>query len=107
MAAESGGGDEAVVDLAQLQAVGDVTFKAQLAAGGGNIQQLAVDRRFELFAAQFDVDQIGQFQCGAKGIAPLVIHHFVRQVRRYKSDRLRSLRCVSVPLHSQAMRTPS
>jgi hypothetical protein len=26
-----------------LQAVGDVAFKAQFAAGGGNIQQLAAD----------------------------------------------------------------
>ncbi|MNI85671.1 hypothetical protein D3C73_1426880 [compost metagenome] len=32
-AAEGQGGDKALVDLAQLQAVGDVTVKTQLAAG--------------------------------------------------------------------------
>ena len=40
-AAKGQGGDKAVVDLAQLQALGNIPFKAQFAAGGGNIQQLA------------------------------------------------------------------
>ncbi|MCY1429172.1 hypothetical protein D9M71_450780 [compost metagenome] len=62
-----------------MQAVGDITFETQLAAGRGDIQQFAVDWRLEFFAAQFNADQLRQFQCGTEGIAALVVGHCGRQ----------------------------
>jgi hypothetical protein len=51
-----------------LQAVGDVAFKAQLAAGGGNIQQLAVDRRLEFFAASSTLTRSASFNAARKAL---------------------------------------
>ncbi|MNF83711.1 hypothetical protein D3C84_660400 [compost metagenome] len=72
-------GVETVVNLTQLQAAGDVTFEAQFATRGGNVQQLAADGRLEFFTVQIDVNQLCQFQRRAEGIAALVINHFIGQ----------------------------
>jgi hypothetical protein len=77
------GGLEALVHLAQLQAVLDIAFKAQFAAGGGDIQQLAAHGAvaFEVGAVEDDVDQLRQLQCGAEGIAALVVGHLLGRGR--------------------------
>ncbi|MNF90226.1 hypothetical protein D3C84_727830 [compost metagenome] len=77
--AEGQVGVETVVDLTQLQAAGDVALEAQLAAGGGNVQQLAADRCLELFTVQINVDQLRQFQGSTECIAPLVIDDLIGQ----------------------------
>ena len=72
---------EALIHLAQLHAFADVTFKAQLAASGRYVQQLALERCLELFAGHLHIDQIDQFERRTKGVAPLVVQHFARQGR--------------------------
>ncbi len=44
-------GAEVFVDLAGMQAFGDIAGEAQLGAGGGDIQQLSAQRRAEFSPA--------------------------------------------------------
>lgn len=48
-------GAEVFVDLAGMQAFGDIAGEAQLGAGGGDIQQLSAQRRAEFFPGDFRV----------------------------------------------------
>ncbi|MCY1186928.1 hypothetical protein D9M73_278460 [compost metagenome] len=70
-------GGEAFVDLARLQAPVQVTFEAQFAAGGGDIEHRPLDRLRQLVAVQFDGHQLGLFERRAVSVAPLVVGHLV------------------------------